>query len=174
MSFATTLSTTRRRKWCILRLIRATVVSGKVSWLSTLMTASCTGRGAIVLGCPPWSIQAVLVVEADEAQHRTASVLGLLVERHCAESTLYVSEQANLKMGQHLESASERLLVLSSGNFSFWKGFADRVSQSLRNQGGKCILQMSGCSPSRNFSCLYVRRWDSHLQHSEIRSRNSL
>ena len=48
---------------------------------------------------------AVVEAEADEGQHKTVSVLELACDEHCAGARLEVSEQADPKMGQHLEHA---------------------------------------------------------------------
>jgi hypothetical protein len=50
-------------------------------------------------------LAAVSVAEADEVRHKTASVLELARDEHCAGGRLEVSEQADPKMGQHLEHA---------------------------------------------------------------------
>ena len=47
----------------------------------------------------------VSAVEANEVQHKTALVLEQVGDEHCVGSRLDVSEQADSRMGQHLEYA---------------------------------------------------------------------
>ena len=50
-------------------------------------------------------LAAVSAAEADEVQHKTALTLDQVSGEHCAGSRLEVSEQADPRMGQHLEYA---------------------------------------------------------------------
>ena len=45
------------------------------------------------------------MAEAGEVQHKMVSVLELAGDEHCAGARLEASEQADPKMGQHLEHA---------------------------------------------------------------------
>ena len=59
-------------------------------------------RGKGALAVHPESL-AVSAAEADEVPHKTALVLEQVGDEHCVESKLDVSEQADLRMSQHLE-----------------------------------------------------------------------
>ena len=104
-------------------------------------------------------------MEADEVQHKMASVLGQVGDRHCEESTLDASEQDGPEDEPTSRVRLSDFLELSLTSFSL-DSLVDKCCKVCEFMETKGMLQIQdavlhGTSPA----C--VRQWRRHLQHSE-------